>query len=324
MALTDLTLPELERYAPERTEPADFEEFWARTLAEARAHPMKPQFDPVDSGLRAVEVSDVTFPGFGGDPIRGWYLRPRGEQGPLPCVVTYIGYGGGRGMPHDWLLYSAAGYANLVMDTRGQGGRWSQGDTPDNSPAPINPQHPGFMTRGILSPDTYYYRRLITDAVRAVEAARVAPGVDPDRIAVGGGSQGGGLALATAGLADGVSAALIDVPFMCHWRRAMDIATEDPYPELVAYCAVQRHQVDRVFHTLSYMDGLNFAVRARRPALFSVALMDPICPPSTVYAAYHHYAGPKRMVVWPYNGHEGGTNYQQAEHLHFLHDTLGG
>jgi cephalosporin-C deacetylase len=324
MPLTDLALPELERYAPERTEPADFDEFWAGTLAEAREHPMKPTIEPVDAGLRLVEVNDVTFPGFGGDPIRGWFLRPREQQGPLPCVVTYIGYGGGRGLPHEWLLYAAAGYANLVMDTRGQGGRWNRGDTPDHSPAPIDPQYPGFMTRGVLSPDTYYYRRLITDAVRAVEAARVAPGVDPDRIAVGGGSQGGGLALATAGLADGVSAALIDVPFLCHYRRAMDIATDGPYPELVGYCAVQRHQVDRVFHTLSYVDGLNFATRARASALFSVGLMDPVCPPSTVYGAYHHYHGPKRMLVWPYNAHEGGMTYQQAEHLQFLRDVFGG
>ena len=29
--------------------------------------------------------------------------------------------------------------------------------------------------------------------------------------------------------------------------------------------------------------------------LFSVALMDSTCPPSTVYAAYHMYAGPRQI-----------------------------
>ena len=71
------------------------------------------------------------------------------------------------------------------------------------------------------------------------------------------------------------------------------------------------------------IDGVNHAKRATAPALYSVALMDPVCPPSTVYAAYHHYAARKQMQVWPYNGHEGGQTYQQAEHLRFLRDAFG-
>ena len=323
MPLTDMPLAELERYAPPREEPPDFDQFWDRTLAQAREHPMNPRFEPVDVRLRAVEVLDVTFPGFGGDPIKGWLLRPAGAAEPLPCVVTYIGYGGGRGLPYEWLVYAAAGYANLVMDSRGQGSSWTRGDTPDRSPEPLDPQHHGLMTRGVLSPETYYYRRLMTDAVRAVEAARVAPGVDPERIAVSGASQGGGLALAAAGLADGVAAALVDVPFLCHWRRAMDIASEGPYPELVRYCAVQRHNVDQVLATLPYFDGVNLGARASASALFSVGLLDPVCPPSAVYAAYHHYAGPKRMRVWRYNEHEGGQSYQLGEHLAFLAEVFG-
>lgn len=321
MALTDLTLAELEKYAPQREEPDDFDDFWARTLAEAREHPMRPEFAPVESRLRTVEVSDLTYPGYGGHPIKGWFVRPAGAAEPLPCVVTYIGYGGGRGLPHDWLLYASAGYANLVMDTRGQGSNWTRGDTPDRGADPVDPQYPGFMSRGVGDPRTYYYRRVITDAVRAVEAARVAPGVDPHRVVASGASQGGGLTLAAAGLSQGLAGALVDVPFLCHFRRAMDIATEGPYPELVGYCAVQRHRAEAVLRTLSYMDGMNFAARASAPVLFSVALMDATCPPSTVYAAYHQYAGPKEIQVWPYNRHEGGQTYQLAEHLRFL-DSL--
>ena len=46
--------------------------------------------------------------------------------------------------------------------------------------------------------------------------------------------------------------------------------------------------------------------------------MDDICPPSTVFAAYNHYAGPKGMRVWPFNRHEGGESYQNEAKLAFL------
>jgi cephalosporin-C deacetylase len=60
------------------------------------------------------------------------------------------------------------------------------------------------------------------------------------------------------------------------------------------------------------------ARRATAPALFSVGLMDPICPPSTVYAAYNAYAGPKEIRVYPFNEHEGGQGHQQADQLRWF------
>lgn len=316
--LFDLPLEELQTYLPPRPEPADFDAFWAETLATVRAMPPAATFTPIDAGLRLIAVDDVTFHGYGGQPIRGWFLRPRGAAGPLPCVVEYIGYGGGRGHPHDWLLFAAAGYAHFVMDTRGQGSVWRRGDTADVEDDGGNPQHPGFMTRGVLSPQTYYYRRLYTDAVQAIAAARSHPAVDAGRVAVCGGSQGGGVALAAAGLVGDVAAALIDVPFLCHFRRATTITDADPYGEIAAFCRTHRDRAETVFATLDYFDGLNFAARGRAPALFSVGLMDDVCPPSTVFAAYNHYAGPKEMRVWPFNRHEGGEGYQTGERLRFL------
>ncbi len=319
----DLPLEELQTFLPPRTEPADFDDFWSRTLADAQSFPLDARFEPFETGLKLMDAFDVTFNGYGGQPIKGWLLLPRGLERPLSCVVEYIGYGGGRGNPFDWLQWSSAGYAHLVMDTRGQGSVWRPGDTPDPEMEGGNPQIPGFMTRGILRPETYYYRRLITDAVRAVEAARAHEAIDPKRVLVSGTSQGGGLSLIVAGLVPDLAATLPDVPFLCCYRRATEITDAFPYQEIVNYCKVHRDKIDTVFETLSYFDGLNFALRAKAPALFSVGLMDEICPPSTGFAAYNYYAGERKEIrVWPYNQHEGGETFQRIEKLRFL-ETLG-
>jgi cephalosporin-C deacetylase len=323
VALFDYSLEELQRYTPARTEPPDFDAFWAATLAETRAHPLNAVFEPVDYRLTLLDQFDVTFSGYGGQPIKGWLSLPRGANGPLPGVVEFIGYGGGRGFPLDWLLWPSAGYAHLVMDTRGQGGAWSKGDTPDLQPDGSNPSHPGFMTQGVLSPKTYFYRRVFADAVRAVEALRTHPSVDGARVAVTGGSQGGGISLAAAGLDPSVAACMPDVPFLCHYRRATEITASHPYEEISRYCMTHRDKVETVFRTLAYFDGVNFAARAKARALFSVGLMDEVCPPSTVYAAYNHYAGPKDIRVYSYNHHEGGGSYQAVEKVRFLRGLWG-
>ncbi len=314
----DLPLEQLKTYQPERVEKGDFDGFWAETLSAARAFPLTVALTPYPSALKLVDFFDVTFPGYGGQPIKGWLVLPRQRAEPLPCVVEYIGYGGGRGLPIDWLFWANAGYAHFVMDTRGQGSEWRTGDTADPEMDGGNPQIAGFMTRGILDPKTYYYRRVFTDAVRAVEAARSHPAVDPARVAVTGGSQGGGISLAVAGLVPDLSAVLPDVPFLCHYRRATQLVESYPYHEISKFCQRHRGKIETVFETLSYFDGINFAARAHAPALFSVGLMDEICPPSTVYAAYNHYAGPKEIRVWEYNHHEGGENFQTMEKLAFL------
>ena len=318
MAFFDKNLDDLVNYKPARIEEPDFDEFWQSTLTHTRSFPLHAQFDQVNFGLETVDTFDVTFNGYGGQPIKGWLLIPHGRKGRLPVVVEFIGYGGGRGFPTDWLLWSSSGYAHLVMDTRGQGSSWQKGDTPDLQPDGSSPHLPGFMTLGVLSPQTYYYRRVFTDAVRAVETALSYPATDPDRIAVTGGSQGGGITIAAAGLEPRIKVLMPDVPFLCHYRRATEISDAYPYREISAFCQTHRDKVDVVFKTLSYFDGVNFAARTKAKALFSVGLMDEVCPPSTVYAAYNNLTSEKQIRNYTFNHHEGGGNYHTLEKLNFL------
>lgn len=319
MALFDLPLAELRTYRPERVEPDDSDAFWKSTLAEAATHDLAAEFRPHDAALTEVEVYDTAFAGWGGHRVSGWLITPK-KADPVPCAVVYVGYHRGRGVPHDHLVWPASGRAVLVVDTRGQGaaGGDHAGVTSDPHGG-AHPQSPGFMTDGILDPERYYYRRVFTDAVRAVDAARSHPAVDPDRVFVAGGSQGGGIATAVAGLRDDLAAALVDVPFLTHFRRAVEITNNEPYQEIVRFLKTRKGADELVFRTLSYVDGQNLAARAACPALYSVALMDQTCPPSTVFASYNHWAHPEKSIeVYPWNGHEGGTAEHRSTQLRWL------
>ena len=317
---TDLAESHLREYRSSVVDPVDFDRFWETTLAESRAFDLGLVVEPVETGLTTVDVFDVTFAGYGGEPVKAWLRVPARSTGPLPAVVQFVGYGGGRGHPLEGLLWASAGYAHFQMDTRGQGSGWSPGQTPD--PHGSGPQSPGFLTRGIDSRETYYYRRVFTDAVRAIAAVRSHTSVNASRVAVFGVSQGGGIALAAAALVPDVAAVVACVPFLCDIPRAIVITDNEPYRELGRYLAVHRSASARVFETLGYFDGVNFARRITAPSYVSAALMDPTCPPSTVYAAFHALTGQKHLEVWPYNAHEGGGVLDEELALRFLRDRL--
>ncbi|MDR0960308.1 MAG: acetylxylan esterase [Propionibacteriaceae bacterium] len=322
--LVDMPLDQLRSYTGSSEEPADFDAFWATTLDEARTLRRDPILEPVAHPFAHVDIYDVSFSGWGGEPIRGWLRTPKDPSEPVPGIAVCQGYGGGRGFAFEQLMWAEAGYAILNIDTRGQGATWGNGDTPDNGPG-AGPQYPGWMTRGIQDPNKHFYRRLMTDCVLGFEMLRALPFVDAERVGVTGGSQGGGLSLAVTALAEGVRASYPLVPFLCDYRRATAITDEFPFREISKYIATHRLEEEQVYRTLSYFDGVNFARRATAPVKMTAALMDATVPASTIFAAYNNYAGStKDIQVWSHNGHEGGEMYDEFDKFHFFAKHLGG
>lgn len=321
MPRLDLPLADLWELREELPEPPGLDAFWRQTLDDAAGVPLDVRVEPVTTVLTSVRTFDVTYAGFGGAPIKAWLHLPAVPgEGRLPGVVQYQGYNGGRGLPHEHTFWAQAGFAHLVMDTRGQGSGWCTGETPD--PAASGPAQGGFLTRGIERPEDHFYRRVFVDAIRAVEVLRTRPEVDPDRVAVTGHSQGGGIAIAVAALGKNIAAAMPDVPFLSHFRRAVDLSPGDPYAEVARYLAAHRDRTKLAFTTLAHFDAAVLARRASAPALFSVAMMDSICLPSTVFAAYHAYRARKRIEVYEFNDHEGGGPFHAARQVAWLRATL--
>ncbi len=312
----DLPLERLRDYRTQTAEPDGLDDWWAQRLRRARSQAQPTTFtlhEPVV--YSPFEVYDVEFSGSGADPVKAWYLKPAGPAGKI--VVRFIGYGGGRGSPTEHLLLPALGYAVLVMDSRGQGGRWTSGATGDGAAGPENSL---VMSRGITNPDEYYYTRMFTDAALAVDVALTLSDGAP--VAVTGASQGGGLALAAAALHGGnVAVCHADVPFLCDIQRAITLAPHAPYTEIPEFLAENVTLVDAALNTLRYVDCALLARRITAACLLSVGLMDVICPPSTVFAAYNEITADKDIAVYPYSGHSVPRAHSERQ-LRHLRDNF--
>jgi len=286
----DLPLNQLREHRTDTAEPPDLDLWWRRRLEQARSMARLPVLTRYEAEIYApVEVFDTEFSGAGGDRIRAWYLRPPDADGHTPVVVKFIGYGGGRGMPAEHALLPALGYAVFVMDTRGQGGRWTTGATGDRQGDPAaGPENARVMTRGIAQPEGYYYTRLFTDAALVPQAVAVCHA---------------------------------DVPFLCDIQRGITLAPEAPYTEVAEFLANHVDLIPAALHTLRYVDCALLARRITARCLLSVGLMDTICPPSTVFAAYNEITAGKDIAVHPFTGHEVPTAHVERQ-LRHLRDFL--
>lgn len=305
MPSIDLPLDQLRTYRPQTEPPADLDGFWDRVVAEALAAPLQVALEARPPRLAGVEVYALRFAGFGGGEVTGWYVRPQGD-GPFPGVVCYHGYSGRGSRPLESYPLAAQGIAVLSMDCRGQAGDAGGLASPGAAGA-------GWLTWGLDSPEHHYYRTVYADAVRAAEVLCTEDEVDAGRVAFTGVSQGGGLTLAAAALSSRPAFVWADLPFLCDFPRAVQVATADPYPEIARFLRQRPDLEQQAFATLAYLDVANLAPRVRCPVVVTVSLWDDICPPSTIFGAFSRIASSdKQLLVNSFHGHRPPYETEEA------------
>jgi cephalosporin-C deacetylase len=305
----DMSLEELKKYKPELTRQPDFKEFWETALDELAKVGLKYELQPYEYPAKGVKVCRVTFSGFLKADIDGWFAVPE-ATGKYPGIVAFHGYNWAfDGCISDTVNLALHGYAVLQMLVRGQ-----QGNSSDNV-VTSHGNHSGWMTKGILSPDQYYYRAVYMDCVRALDVLASIDKVDAGRIGVMGGSQGGALTLASAALSSIPKVAVSMYPYLSHFNRAIDITPGMPYGEINEY--FRRNTAPEIEEqakkTLSYFDVMNLAPEIKCPVLVATGLVDDITPPSTVFAAYNHLVCPKDIAVFRYFGHENLPGFVERQ-----------
>lgn len=315
----DLPLHQLQTYAPPLTRESDFDDFWQATLAELATVPLDIELEETPYPAHGVRLYRLTFSGFGGARIAAWYAEPEQPTAATlnPGLVVYHGYNWSlEGGVHEIVNWALHGYATLGMLCRGQQSSEDSLISPHGHAA-------GWMTKGILNKETYYYRAVYMDAVRALEVLASRPNVHRTRIGVTGGSQGGGLSIAAAALSDIPSVVVSEFPYLAHFQRAIEIVPGGPYLEINEFFRRngQPHVEEAAMRTLSYHDVMNLAPRIQVPTLISIGLVDEITPPSTVFAVYHHIQAEKQIRVYRYFGHEYIPLFQ-TEKLQFLYAHL--
>lgn len=295
------TKEDLEKFATRVTRPGDFQEFWKDVMEQLAGVSLDARITP--DSLRSNEdvlVSQATYRSLDGLEIATWYCVPAKGEGPFPAILYLPGYKGEPSLRRDW---GAKGVIHLTVSVRGK----------LRSNSRFNPGYPGLLTHGIESRDTYGYRGVIADCVKAVDFLLSRPEVDNQRIYACGSSQGGGLTLITTALRSEIRAGVSGYPFLCCFPESMSMFRSYPYDELSCYARAYPDRVPQMLETLSYFDAVNFVEWIKCPMVVGIAMDDEVCPPETSYAAYQGLGGPKELWLFPNSGHGNAHDYPAKE-----------
>jgi cephalosporin-C deacetylase len=303
---------DLYNYLPVLTKKDDFDEFWEKTIQETKAIPLDAERTLIDYPSTYVKVYSISYNGMDDTRINGWYIVPTFvKKDKYPCLIHYHGFTGNRGQPSEFMHWINMGIAVISVDCRDQGG------ITGNRAASNHGFAHNVASKGVLDKYEYYYRFVYMDCLKAIDFACEQEEVDVTKIVIEGGSQGGGLGMAVSALDDRPVLAMVDVPSSSNLVRRVE-GYHGAFSSIAEFLKKHPNQTDLVLDNLSYFDTMNMADRIKCRVLASVGLKDDVCPAQMYFATYNRILGEKEMVIYPFNGHEGGESTQTEVKLAFL------
>jgi cephalosporin-C deacetylase-like acetyl esterase len=279
--------------------PADFQDFWRKSLAEAREVPLEPEYHDVPDATNAeLETKLVRLHVGKKKWIYGYLTRPLDGQR-HPVVLVPPGAGSNKIFPSDY--FSREGFIYMKIEIHDNDPR-----LPDDEYNLMRQRKcDGYMRRGMESKDTYYYKDVYVGCARAVDFLCSLHDWDGHNVLVTGGSQGGALTIVTSALNEKVTLcapfypALSDLMGFLHqraggWPKFFTNIYKDSTIDIPQKQAVE---------TLCYFDVVNFARRINVPVFCSWGYSDDTCSPSSVWAVWNEITASKTYDITPSSGH---------------------
>lgn len=294
-------------FSPEQLEvqsscPADFDEFWARAIADARnAAPLNPHKELLpERCTEDVNVYEVSFNNDRWDGRMYGILCVPVKPGKYPALLRVPGAGV---RPYSGDVWTAQqGCITLEIGIHGIPVTMDQQVYDRLAYSALN----GYWETNLDQPDKNYYKRVFTGAIRAIDYIE-ALGTDPstevvwdgENLCVTGSSQGGMLSLVCAGLDPRVSCYGAVHAAMCDHAASLNgVACGWPH-----YFYGQSSPDKAKVEGSGYYDGVNFAKRIKCKGWFSFGYNDDVVPPTTAYATYNCVSAPKELSVYQQTAH---------------------
>ncbi len=280
--------------------PDDFDAFWKAKLDELAAVPANPVLEKVDINKPGVDYWKITMDNIRGSHIRGQLARPaQGEKFPAMLIVQWAGV---YPLERNWVAGPAA-QGWLVLNIIAH-------DLPIDEPKEFydklkEGELKGYTAIGNDDRETSYFLRMYLSCFRAAEYLTQRPDWNGQVFVVTGNSQGGLQSFVTAGLHPKVTALMTCVPAGCD-NTGQLVGRTPGWPNWVFN--VKDKDPKKVLETSRYYDAVNFAARAKCPALISVGMIDTTARPEGILAAANQLKGPKEVVIMPLADHHGKNN----------------
>lgn len=282
--------------------PADFDEFWDKSKSEIATFPLlytkerveKYSTDKIDCYLVKLQLNNR------GQSIYGYLTCLRNMQkGACPVVLCPPGAGIKTiKAPLRHKYYAEQGCIRFEMEIHGLNPEMSEAEFKEISNA-FNGRENGYLSNGLDNKDNYYMRRVYLACVRSIDFLTSLPEWDGKNVIVQGGSQGGALALITAGLDTRVTACVANHPALSD-MAGYKAGRAGGYPHFFRVAGMDT--ADKL-NTMAYYDVVNFARRIKIPTYMTWGYNDDTCPPTTSYIVYNVLNCPKEALITPINEH---------------------